>query len=183
MTTFGFVFAHLGGPSHGLADGLLHPLLGPDHLLAMVAVGIVASVTAARTERPIARMGAWAAPLAFLAGMTAGGALGLGGWAFPAVELAIVVSVVALGVAVAGAMGDAAIWMPLLALAGLAHGNAHGAEAPVAANPALYVAGFLAATVALHLGGVAIGSALRRRPLLRVTVGMGVAGAGMLLLV
>jgi urease accessory protein len=183
MTIAGLVLAHVGSPTHDLVDGVLHPLLGLDHLLAMIAVGTVAAVTATRAEAPYRRTGVWVAPLAFLAGMTVGGALGLGGWAFPAVELAIVASVVALGVAVAGAIGNTAIWLPVLVLAGLAHGNAHGAEAPTAANPVLYVVGFLAATVALHLCGVVGGTALRPRPWLRVTVGTGVAAAGMLLLV
>ena len=109
MTIFGAVFAHLGGPTHGLVDGLLHPLLGPDHLLAMIGVGIVAAVTASRTPGASPRLRMWAAPLAFLAGMTVGGALGLAGWSVPGVELAIALSVVALGVAVAGAIGNAAM--------------------------------------------------------------------------
>jgi urease accessory protein len=183
MTIFGALLAHVGGPTHGLVDGLVHPLLGPDHLLAMIAVGIVAGVATSQARGPFARGGSWAAPVAFLAGMTAGGALALGGWSLPAVELLIVLSVVALGLAVAGAIGNATIWLPVLVLAGLAHGNAHGAEAPSAANPALYVIGFLAATVALHLGGVVGGTALRERPLLRVTVGTSVATAGLLFLV
>jgi urease accessory protein len=182
MTILGEVFAHIGNPAHGLVHGLLHPLLGPDHLLAMIAVGIVAGVTTSHARGPFARAGVWAAPLAFLGGMAVGGALGLGGWSLPAVELVIVLSVVALGIAVAGAIGNATIWLPLLVLAGLAHGNAHGAEAPTAANPTLYAVGFLAATVALHLCGVMGGTALRSRPLLRVTIGTSVAAAGLLLL-
>ncbi|MET0627543.1 MAG: HupE/UreJ family protein [Acidimicrobiia bacterium] len=183
MTIFGFVFAHLGGPTHGLVDGVLHPLVGPDHLLAMLAVGIVAAATTSRPGSSFARADPWAAPAAFLTGMAVGGALGLGGWSVPAVDLAIVVSVIALGVAVAGAIGNPAIWVPVLVLAGVAHGNAHGVEAPAAANPVLYVVGFLAATVALHVCGVVGGVTLRTRPLLRVTVGTCIATTGMLLVV
>jgi len=181
--------AHVGGPTHGFADGWLHPLLGPDHLLAMVAVGIVAAVSADATRARSGRAwsGAatfWAAPLAFIAGMAVGGAVGLAGITFPAIEVAIVISVIALGLAVAGAVGSAYAWtLPLLLLAGLAHGNAHGAEAPAAASPILYVAGFLVATVGLHLCGLAGGAFIRQRPWLRVGVGATVASAGVLLLV
>ena len=179
------VLAHVGDATRGFADGLLHPLLGPDHLLAMIAVGVVAAITGTRFGGPFARFGVWAAPTAFVAGMALGGALGLAGSAFPGVEIATVVSVIALGLAVAGAgaVGNAAVWVPLLVLAGLAHGNAHGSEAPGAANPALYVAGFLVATVALHAAGVGTGLLLRDRPAARLAIGTSLAAAGVLLLV
>src|SRR5262245_1767208 len=82
--------AHTGGPVHGLADGALHPLTGLDHLLAMLAVGVVAALGTS-VRRP------WTVVVAFLGGMVAGGALGLAGVAFPGVETAIVLSVVGLG--------------------------------------------------------------------------------------
>jgi len=179
--------AHVGGSTRGLADGVLHPLLGPDHLLAMVAVGIVAAVTASQARGPATRLGVWAAPAAFVTGTVVGGVLGIEGWQFPALELVIVLSVIALGIAVAGAGvgagGRVAVWVPLLVLAGLAHGNAHGAEAPTAASPALYVAGFVVATVALHAAGVGSGLVVRRWPPARVAVGASMAAAGVLLLV
>jgi urease accessory protein len=37
------------------------------------------------------------------------------------------------------------------------HGHAHGTELPEAANPLSYAAGFVLATGALHLGGIAFG--------------------------
>ena len=33
--------AHTGLPARGLVDGLVHPVLGADHLAAMVAVGVL----------------------------------------------------------------------------------------------------------------------------------------------
>jgi urease accessory protein len=167
--------AHTGGPTYGFTDGALHPLGGPDHFLAMMAVGIVAAVLAA----PIA------IPSMFLVAMTAGGAAGLAGLTLPAVELLVVGSVIALGVAIVVAVGRGRIaWLiPLMVIAGLAHGNAHGAEAPDAANPALYVIGFLIATAALHATGVLSGAALRRWTPARIAVGAGVAAAGVVLLV
>jgi urease accessory protein len=168
--------AHTGGPVHGLADGALHPLTGVDHLLAMVAVGCIAAVGPGG-RRP------WAVVLAFLGGMIAGGALGLAGVGFPGVEAAIVASVVGLGLAVALApRADAAWLLALVAAAGLAHGNAHGAEAPSAANPVLYVLGFVAVTAVLHAVGAFGGATVRRAPALRVAAGAGVAAVGVLLL-
>jgi urease accessory protein len=168
--------AHVGGPVHGLADGALHPVTGIDHLLAMVAVGCIAAVSVG-VRRP------WALVAAFLGAMVAGGALGLAGVAFPGVETAIVVSVVGLGIAVVIApRADAAWLLPLIAATGLVHGNAHGVEAPSAANPVLYVLGFVAVTAVLHVIGALGGVATRHAPSLRALAGAGIATAGVLLL-
>ena len=174
--------AHVGGPVHGLADGALHPLTGIDHLLAMVAVGVVAAL-GAHGAHGASRRRWWTAPVAFLAGMVAGGVLGMLGAAFPAVELAIAASVVGLGLAIVLAPRVDAPWLlGLVALAGLVHGNAHGAEAPTAVHPVLYVVGFVAVTAAFHAAGGAAGVCARRMPSLRVLAGAGVATVGVLLL-
>lgn len=173
-------------PGRGGLDGLAHPLLGADHLLAMVAVGVLAALVPAASGR---RRVAWLVPTGFLAGMLVGGALGLAGVGLPGSEAVIGGSVVALGALVAvglgrGSLARPAAWLPLLAVAlGAAHGHAHGAEAPAGAVPALYVAGFVAATALLHLAGAGVGLALRSRHLARVAAGSGVAAAGALLLV
>ena len=70
-------FAH---PGHELAGagfvaGVLHPLLGFDHLLAMVAVGVWAAQLGGRAR--------WMMPLAFVAVMTTGAACALAGHAPP----------------------------------------------------------------------------------------------------
>src|SRR5262245_17149764 len=107
--------AHVGGHLHGLGDGALHPLTGVDHLVAMVAVGVLAVLSG--------RLVAF--PAAFLLGMASGGALGIAGVVFPGVELAIAASVIVLGVAVALAPRAGTAWLlALVAVAGLAHGNA-----------------------------------------------------------
>lgn len=168
--------AHVGGPVHGLTDGALHPFTGLDHLLAMLAVGCVAALGTG-VRRP------WAIVAAFVGGMVAGGALGIARIGFPGVETAIVISVVGLGVAVALAPRADATWLlALVAVAGVAHGNAHGIEAPSAANPVLYGIGFVAVTAALHATGALGGLAARRVPSLRVLTGAGVASVGVLLL-
>lgn len=166
--------AHTGQITSGLTSGLTHPLIGPDHLLAMVAVGIVAVTLDA----------AVVVPATFVASMVAGGTLGMLGVPFPFTEAAIAVSVVALGGAVvAGESMRANVALALVAVAGLVHGHAHGAEAPLAAHPAVYVLGFVLATVGLHASGVAVGVGIRRRPAVRTTLGTLVAAAGVGLLV
>ncbi|GJD51864.1 hypothetical protein OPKNFCMD_4623 [Methylobacterium crusticola] len=144
-------FAHAGhGDAAGLAQGFAHPLGGADHLLAMVAVGLLA---AARGGRAL-----WAVPLAFLGMMALGGALGAAGTALPFVEAGIGLSVVAFGLAAALGAG-----LPLAAAAALVgffalfHGHAHGAEMPETASGLAYGLGFLAATALLHAAGLGLG--------------------------
>jgi urease accessory protein len=168
----------VGHATNGFGTGFLHPLTGPDHLLAMVAVGVVAATW--RTDRTL-----WLAPASFLLGMVAGGLGGIIGVPFPGAEVLIAASVLLLGVAIASALTDdeGAAWvLPILAVAGLAHGYAHGAEAPSSAHPALYIGGFLLATGCIHVAGVGVGTVIRDRRLARVTIGAATATAGALLL-
>ena len=149
--------AHPGMPghAHGFTNGLIHPLLGLDHVCAMVAVGLWASQRGGRAV--------WLVPLVFVAVMTAGGMLGMAGIQLPLVEAGIVVSVLILGVLIA-----AAVRLPLTASAFIVgtfavfHGLAHGAEMPSAASGVNYALGFIAATVGLHLCGIGLGALARQ---------------------
>lgn len=168
--------AHTGLPAGGLLDGMVHPLRGLDHLLAMVAVGIVAIT--ARDRRF-----AWLTPLGFLAGMLAGGGLGHAGVDVPHVETLIAASVVALGVAVVAIAGRAGYWLPVVAASfGAMHGFAHGAEQPAGSSAWLYVGGFVAVTAGLHLCGTMLGLVFRRADVFRITTGAAVSAAGVSLL-
>jgi urease accessory protein len=173
------VFLLLPGPAlaHGLHDqgtlmaGALHPISGIDHVLAMLAVGLLAAQLSGRSL--------WALPGTFVGAMLAGGLLGANGLPFPAVEPMILASIVILGVLVA-----LATRLPLPALLymtavfGAAHGWAHGAEGP-ATGLAAYAAGFALATAALHLAGIALGRGL---PALALRgLGAGTAAAGLAL--
>ncbi|MBS1837806.1 MAG: HupE/UreJ family protein [Actinobacteria bacterium] len=161
--------AHTGQGTGAVWSGLLHPLLGPDHVFAMVAVGVLAAVI----HRP------FAVPGAFVAAMVLGGALGMAGMPLPGGELAIALSVVALGAAlVAGTLTRPELALALVAVAGFVHGHAHGTEAPYAAEPIAYVAGFVVATATLHAAGVGVGQVVSRRPAVRAALGSIVIGAG-----
>lgn len=139
--------AHSGGDHiHGFLSGFEHPLLGLDHLLAMVAVGIVAARTAGRD-------GAFV-PLSFVSAMVAGAALGMAGIGLPYLEAGIALSLVAFGAMVGLAkplpLGVAAA---LATLFGLYHGNAHGFEIPENVKGVSYAAGFVFGTSTLHAVG------------------------------
>jgi len=102
------------------------------------------------------------------------------GLTLPLGELAVAVSVAALGATlVAGAAARPRPALVLVALAGLAHGHAHGLEAPQSANPASYIVGFILATSLLHAVGWTVGSTTRHHPVVRTTAGAGVLGAGL----
>lgn len=134
--------------AHGFAGGgWLHPLTGPDHMLAMVLVGAWSAQLGGR--------GVWAVPAAFVAAMAAGAAAARAGLVLPGSESAIALSSIALGIAVALARPVA---LPLAATAtlvfGWAHGAAHGAEMPAGAGLD-YAIGFLVTTAGLHAAGFA----------------------------
>jgi urease accessory protein len=182
LATAGFnsaALAHVGEHSHmGLTAGLLHPFSGLDHVLAMVAVGLWASQLGGRAL--------WLLPLTFPAIMAAGAALGFGGVSLPWVEIGIAASVLVLGAAVALTLRPSlALSLPLIALFASLHGYSHGVELPASASALTYAAGFIAATLALHAIGLAIGFAAQRVPVRFAarTAGGAIAVAGVALLV
>lgn len=151
----GAAFAHPGHVEGSpLAAGWLHPLGGADHVLAMVAVGLWAATAAQGPDAD--RRGLWALPLAFVAAMVLGGALGAAGVSLPGVEPVILASGIVLGLAVALALRPAlGLALPLVAGFGLMHGHAHGVEGP-AHGLLAYATGFVLATAALHLAGIGL---------------------------
>lgn len=173
-----------------LASGLLHPLTGADHLLAIVAVGVWSALAVGGAGAGGGTgVGLFRVPLAFVALMLVGAALGLAGIALPAVEPMIAASLLVIGLLVAlRARLPAGVAMALVGGFALFHGHAHGAELPATAGalPAVlaYVGGFALATMTLHLAGIAAGTVLRRHaPWLARALGAGVALYGVGLMV
>jgi urease accessory protein len=161
--------AHTGiGSASGFLSGIAHPIGGPDHLLAMVAIGIWAA--------QMGRCFIWAVPLAFVSAMALGGMLGIIGIPVPFGEQGIVVSLLLLGILIA-----AAIRLPLaasVAIAGLFavfHGHAHGAEMPESASGIAYGFGFILATAALHGCGIGFGLLMQRISWTQLTRASGAA--------
>lgn len=173
----GPALAHTGvGAVHGFGAGLMHPLLGVDHILAMVAVGLWAGLTGGRAR--------FAYPLAFVGMMVLAGLWGMSGAALPGVEIGIAVSVVVLGLAIAlRASPPLAAGAAACAIFAIFHGHAHGAELPAGASGLGYALGFVLSTAALHGAGLAAAGLLAvRAPLLARVAGGGVALAGLALL-
>jgi urease accessory protein len=154
----------------GFAAGILHPLTGMDHFAAMLLVGLWAGLIAGRA--------AWLLPTAFLCAMLGGfvwGALGSGVRAEMGAEILIILSVLALGGAVAAGLRiPVGFAVAAAGLFGFAHGFAHGVEAPAEAGTLGFAGGFLMVTAALH----ALGLAVARRVPPRWTRGIGAVGAG-----
>lgn len=135
--------------------GLTHPVLGPDHFLAMVSVGLLSAQIGGRAI--------WTVPATFVGVMACGGILGLVGIGLSAIEVGIAMSVLLLGIAIAADRRlPVLLAMAAVGVFAVFHGYAHGAEMPVVAEPVRYAAGFLLGTAALHLLGVLLGDIARR---------------------
>ncbi|MGP1396220.1 MAG: HupE/UreJ family protein [Inquilinaceae bacterium] len=147
--------AHTGtGQAGGFVSGLLHPVLGADHLIALLAFGALAGARAVRL--------AWPPMAVFLIAMGAGAVTAVAGLAVPLAEPGIAVSVIVFG----GLLTfGTRLPGPTLACVGavfaLAHGYAHGGEIPGGAAPVAFGAGFLLATAGLLAAGAALAVAAR----------------------
>jgi urease accessory protein len=137
-------------------------VFGPDHVVAMVAVGLWGAFLG---SPPI-----WLLPLVFPLVMALGGVLGIVGVPLPAVETGIAASAIVLGTMVALAARPP-LWTAAILVGAFAifHGYAHGRELPDGANAVAFSAGFVIATGLLHLTGIAFGL-LARWPAGRLAV-------------
>jgi urease accessory protein len=170
----GVALAHPGHATDGLVLGLSHPLIGLDHLLAMLAVGAWVAIT------PMTRR--WRLPAAFAAAMSGGALIGITGLPLPEVEMLIALSLLIL----ASLMLLRRPLSPTLAcaLAGglaLVHGYAHGRELPADADTvtaAAWLFGMLVATGLLQAAGAALAMASRRHPTILKGAAAAIAVAG-----
>ncbi|MEA3411185.1 MAG: HupE/UreJ family protein [Pseudomonadota bacterium] len=153
----GAVHAHDLTGHGGIQGGLMHPLLGLDHLLVCLAIGIWAG----RQSGPSGR----AIPGVFLAAVAAGAAAALVGMTLPAPDPVLAATVLIAGLLVASLGSPARVTAVVaVTLIGLFHGNAH----MIAAFTTTGLPGYLAAmllTSALLVGtGMAAGRLLATRP-------------------
>ncbi len=171
--------AHTGaGMAFGFAGGFGHPLGGLDHLLAMFAVGLLAAQLGGRAL--------WLVPGAFVIMMIVGSLAAIAGFTLPGVEPVIGLSIVAIALPVAFALGmPVTLAMALVGVFAIFHGHAHGAEIPRDAAVASYVLGFAVATALIHGAGVLSGlgfAGLAKRELLLRASGASIAVAGIVLI-
>ncbi|WP_406721702.1 HupE/UreJ family protein (plasmid) [Thioclava litoralis] len=139
--------------SGGFTAGFEHPLTGYDHFLAMFSVGLWGAQMGGKRV--------WTLPVTFPLVMVLGGIVGISGLTISGIETGIALSIIVLGGAIAAA------WRPwewvalaVIAVFALCHGYAHGAELPLAADPADYAIGFVLATGLIHVIGVGVGLVL-----------------------
>lgn len=134
----------------GFISGFLHPIYGPDHVVAMVAVGLWGAF--------LGSPAIWLLPVVFPLVMAFGGALGVLGLPLPGVEIGIAGSAIVLGLMVLLTVRPP-LWVAavLVGAFGIFHGHAHGTELPEASNPLSYAIGFVLATGLMHLAGIAFG--------------------------
>ena len=145
------------GQAVGFVTGLLHPVSGLDHVLAMVAVGLWG-----------AQLGApaiWLLPITFPLVMAMGAMLGFLGVPVPGIEYGVAASGILLGamvmLEVRPPLAGAALLVGFFAIF---HGHAHGTELPPGQSALLYSMGFVMATGGLHAAGIGIGTVHRWAP-------------------
>ena len=169
--------AALAHPGHdgagGLVHGFVHPVTGIDHVLAMIAVGLLAAQYGGRAL--------WLVPMSFLVAMAAAGAIGMAGIPVQIVEVGIGVSVVVLGLMIAFQIKPPTlVAMVVVGFFALFHGYAHGTETPNGLAGLSFAAGFLVATGLLLGVGVGLGLLLQPRTMSRRVIQ---AGGGAMALV
>ena len=172
MTRAGFVIllmliatpalAHTGEGAGGFLAGLSHPVFGPDHVVAMVAVGLWGAF--------LGTPAIWMLPVVFPLVMAFGGVIGILGVPLAATETGIAASAIVLGLMVALAARPP-LWIAAVLVGAFAifHGYAHGKELPDGTNAVAFSTGFVIATGLLHLAGIAF-SLLTRWPAGRIAV-------------
>ncbi len=152
-------------------SGYVHPILGFDHLLAMVAVGLLSVQMGGKAI--------WRVPAAFVVFLGIGGVVGILGLPLPQVEGIISFSVFAIGLAIALRWRAATlVGAVFVAVFAVFHGHAHATDVPALDEPVGYVAGFMAASITLHVVGVSLGL-LSGKPQVRALLGAGCAGIGL----
>jgi len=103
--------------AEGLLSGLGHPVIGPDHLAFIVAIGIAAALV----PGGVGVIGA------FMAASTLGVLAHFGAWSLPFAEILVASTVVVAGILVArGRDAGSGMWLALAAVAGIVHGYAFG---------------------------------------------------------
>ncbi|KXK56864.1 MAG: HupE / UreJ protein [Chlorobi bacterium OLB7] len=158
--------------SGSVVGGLLHPLVGLDHLIALLAVGIWSAEQQKKQSK-------WWIPLTFLGMMLAGAVAGMQSGGIGINEHFIVSSVLVFGGIIAMMWRPSlTVGLPVLSIFALAHGVAHGAELPADGSPFGFILGFLLAAAAIMAAGFAAGKYLRQ---IAESKGVRIAGLAIML--
>jgi urease accessory protein len=170
-----------GNVFEGLISGLAHPIIGLDHLLFIIAIGVAAYYFGRRN----------ATAVAFIAATIAGTIVHLYRATLPYPDVWVALALTVLGILFfrGSRVLRSKVALGFFALSGIAHGYAYG-EAIVGAEPAplvAYLAGFALVQFAIVVGAYEITRVLSRKQLAsRVAPLFGgvlfLAGAGFLFL-
>jgi len=159
--------------------GITHPVLGFDHLLAMVSVGMISAQIGGRAI--------WTVPSTFVLVMFFGGLLGLNMGGLNGYEIGIALSVLLLGGSLAADKTLNSIFaMIAVGIFAIFHGYAHGEEIPTIARPVPYIAGFMTGTIMLHITGLIladISTHYKSGKIILRFAGAGIALAGLYFLI
>ena len=141
-------FAHTGVHSTGgFMSGLLHPIGGFDHILAMVGVGALAYVVGQKGFISI---------LSFIFCMVLAAVIGYSGVAIIGIEEGILLSIAVIFSLLMVANKIPTIFIAsIVGVFGFFHGFAHGTEFATGSFIS-YIFGFTLSTLALHIVGFAI---------------------------
>jgi urease accessory protein len=135
--------------SIGWSNGFSHPLMGWDHLVTMLAVGVWAA--------QLRGQAIWMLPLAFVGVMSLGGLAGAAGLAIPSVEGIILLSCAVFSVLITRKVRfSAQVNVLIVAFFAFFHGFAHGQEISTSASLISYTLGFMLATLLLHGAGILV---------------------------
>ncbi|MGZ4996439.1 MAG: HupE/UreJ family protein [Methylobacter sp.] len=145
------LYAHTGGHiEHSLVSGMLHPLTGIDHLLVLLAVGLIAAKQGGKAL--------FMFPAVFFGLMAAGALLTAVGVQIPFVESFISLSLVAFGLLVTFSQQQRAQLLFLgVSFFAVFHGYAHAAEIPADSNAIWYFSSLTLMSLAICLVGCVIG--------------------------
>ena len=142
-----FTWAH-GSHGSGIMSGFTHPIFGYDHLVTILAMGVLSYFTDAKGRYIIA--------IAFLLMMLIASFLGLRNGSIVFVEQGVAISSIVIGALMLFRKKMSITLAVILAVAiAFFHGYAHGTEKPEDTSIMKYTAGFLmATTLLLSLGSL-----------------------------
>ena len=145
------VSAHSVHETASFMNGFLHPLTGIDHLLVILAIGFLAARSTSRVR--------WQLPVSFAAFMLIGLLMGTILYRPPFIELAIAVSVLAMGLVILLNTQINRLWQFILTTVfALLHGFVHGQELILSDKGSFAIFGMLVTTGLLLTVGLYLGS-------------------------
>jgi len=170
--------AHPQGHADSMLSGFAHPWLGLDHLLAMLAVGMLAA-----TQAQLRQQLFWM--IAFLISLAIGVYISIPDQLIPTAEYLVSLSVGLLGISLwlAKKLSHRAISCIIIA-SGLLHGIVHGVEIPHNTQSSSFIIGMLVASIVLHLSGLIWLNWGRNRAwsYFQTSTGLGLAASSVLLI-